>query len=761
MRRLQNPSAALPLALTLTLTMAFLGGCASPDERAWGSFSAVMDRIFGTGGWSAESHAYLEGVLTVNGIRAAIPASLPAFLARRARAAEEAWAAEETSMAAAAAAQDAAIKAREAREAAGLGQADTSPEAEPPGGADPDGAPSEAPPAGDAPDDDGAPQSGEAPPSDGDAEGNPGVQESSGADAVPADPEAVAATAETPEAPEAGGGPWPAAQASAGSGGSLSETGAPPGEGAAGDDTPSAGEAARSPSWGSPGLTIQTVRITGLGPPERIGRLAANRGAPGVAFTALELEGLELHTAVPADSGAASLALPSLSLGVLRCSPAEAAPRPLCELSALSAPRGWSLALDFPAGDPRAGLRLSAESLAAEGPSAGGAAGPAGWIRAAKVSLAGLQASLSAAGGDAALTLDAASVSLSNLEGLLSAQGTTVTTLRAGLSGRDGTVWRAEASSFAASGLNLHDALAAPGALPAAALLHELSRPYGGSLPFGLWPRWDSLLTQHYSAGSWRLEGFRAEGPEGERLAAEGVSVTGPLFRGRVSDSSVEVTGLSLEFPAEPWHSSAARAAADFLGTNSVEGSLRAWKAYDSEAGTLRWRLDTLDLRDVGRLAVDVTLTGVRDPFVAELSRARLSDPDALIGAVVSQNAGLGALSLTLSGRPVVEKAVRMTADALGLPPASARAEMTSRVSTALLFGLPRLADFDFDTAMDVSEAVIAYIERPGSLTVAVEPRSALDAASLAALGTDTAAIVEFLNISVSANGGEPARLLP
>ncbi|MDR2200390.1 MAG: hypothetical protein LBR53_13265 [Deltaproteobacteria bacterium] len=64
-------SAPILLPLMIILAAAFLGcGEKETENDAWLSFQLIMNGLFGEKGWSAESHSYANGALTVTGVKA-------------------------------------------------------------------------------------------------------------------------------------------------------------------------------------------------------------------------------------------------------------------------------------------------------------------------------------------------------------------------------------------------------------------------------------------------------------------------------------------------------------------------------------------------------------------------------------------------------------------------------------------------------------------------------------------------------------------
>jgi hypothetical protein len=541
----------------------------------------------------------------------------------------------------------------------------------------------------------------------------------------------------------------------------------------AGGDTPAPGDTASgeaaarpardpdAPAADRPGLTIKSVKVTGLAPGERLAAAAGNSGAPLDVFKSLAIEDLKLHTGESPERGAAELRIPGASLGRLSCRPSIGKVYPDCSLDSLDAGDGFAYAFVYPEGDPRWLLRMAGASLSAEGLAAGGAAGlTLSSFKVARARAERLEAQLASDGAVLGLGAVMRGLAAEGLEGLYSARLTEISGMEIYLDGTEDTLFQAAADRFRAEGLDLRDSMADAAARPGAGFLNEFLSEDGGGLMEALWPAWDCLFSQRYSAESWSLEGLKATGADGDRLEAKAVTATGPFVRGRLSErTSLEMEQAELEFPADPWHPEAQVNAARFLGSNVLQGDLRVTKSWDAEKGTLRWRLDPLDVRDLGRLTLDITLSGMSELAVERMADVRLRNIDRLLAAAAAQGLGVGGLELTLEGTPVIDRTVLTLAEAMDAPPYFARTEISTRVSLTLLNYLSNFASVE--SVISVTDAITDYIDKPREFTLTLAPASPLDAVALAAGGEDPVTLIRLLNLSVSSNGGQPQPLVP
>jgi hypothetical protein len=865
----------LPL-MAATAILAALGGCATPEEKAWDSFGSLMDRTFGQGRWTAESHSFSGGTLTVNGIKASVPPSLESYLASRAAASakvpatanapatagagearsespagsggmsadtgatlpsmgnetptagerapvpgDEALGAGEGTPALGDAAQppnDVAPTAANGAPTEGdgssapgpgdetmsaghfgsdvsdglvsgadgaVGAASEAGDPSAPSAGDPDTGDSEtAMPATDGPD---AAADGTNAPSDDGSIGAEVEAGSSAADGQAGDADAAEASASAADG-QAGDADAAEACASAADGqagdADASEAGAAAADGQAGDaDAAEAGASAADgqgadaeaspplearpagppgdpnvPADDRPGLTLRSVKVTGLATAERLAAASGNSGKPLDVFASLEIEDLRLHTGSSPD-GSLDLLLPSASLGRLSCGPGPV--RPACALDFLISGEGsgFEFVLSFPESDLRSLLAVKAAAFSAEGLSADGAGHPLLSLKAAQARAWGLEIVMPSR--DLSLTLGASAGEFcaEGLEGLYSAESTAIARIGAYLNDDERTLWQASADAFSADGLDLREALSGDSARPGASLMEAGPPRSAYRLAEALWPAWDSLVRQGYSAASWALEGFDTRVADGPKLTAGSIAASGPFVRGKLSSSAIQVSGAELTVPVDGSGRDFLRKATDFLGGNTLRGDLAAKQTWNPEEGALRWRLEPLDIRELGRFNLDLSLTGMSEAAADAMAGVPLRDAGRLFSVLPAQGLGIGGLELSLSGRSVVDRTVLAVADSLEKPPSAALAEMTSRVSMTLLYFLSNYASLD--SVMGVSEAIIGYIESPQVLTLALAPDRPLDAAALNEAFKDPGAVVELLKVSVSSNGGLPQPLEP
>jgi hypothetical protein len=763
-----------------------------------------MDAAFGQGSWSAVSHDFTGGTLTVTGIRAQVPPAAAVYLKTKADASARTQDAFEAKTARERADAERAQKANaalaERRDAGPPPSGDGPPAPMPTGLAAQEGAQAPAglaaqegaqAPAGLAMREGAqapaglAMQEGAQPPSAG---GSDSGEEAAGvpapeADGTPDSPAAAPApdsrtpgdsgsapsgdaegqaSGTVPGAPDASGDAADAAGAPARPASPPPEEDGAQAPGPVGGDLPAMADA---PSAESPGITVKSLKISGPAPADVLAGLLRNSGGPLDVFASMEIEDLRLHTGQSAELGSAEILVPSAVLTSLSCRPGGTPeggnPAPACTLSGIATggDGGFSFAFRYPETDYRLDFRMEASSCALEGVSLGGEAGlsPAG-VRAEKLRAADLELALAARRGFLTLDVSAGHFVSAGLEGAYSARSTDLAGIRAILSGNGADpIWSASADSFSAAGLDLREALSGSGARPGAYFLNEFLSEDGGGLIEALWPGWDCLFSQRYSAGSWRLAGFRGSGTDGERLEFRTAEAAGPLVRGKLSDTSLEITGMELEFPSDAWQPDSRVRIARFLGTNILRGDVRVLKTFDRESSTVRWRLDPLDVRDAGRLSADVSFTGMDDPALAELSEIRLRNIDRAIDAVASRGLGIGAASVSLSARPLMDRLVIAVADAGENPPSSAASEITSAVSMRLLAVLPHFASVESVVAL--TDSLAEYVGRPRALTVALNPPAPLNAASLAGGLDDPASLAGLLNVTVTVNDRLPVTL--
>jgi hypothetical protein len=528
--------------------------------------------------------------------------------------------------------------------------------------------------------------------------------------------------------------------------------------------TPAAPENPNAPTAEKPGITIKTVKVTGLAPPELLLRLSRNSGSPLEVFSSLEIEELLVHSGKSAELGSVELLVPGATLTGLSCRPGGApeggTASPACTLAKIASGQGYGFGLVFtyPEPDYRLSLRMDVASYAVDALSVGGGDGTGtSGIKAADAIFNALEMSLSAAEGVLTVGVSVDTMHAQGLEGLYFAQATAIEGAGVFVDIGDDMLWQATADSFSAMGLDMREELSSEGARPGAHFVGQFYGEYGGGLLEALWPNWDSVLSQRYSAGSWRVDGFKASGGDGQRLEIRTAYASGPLTRGKLANSYLELSGVELEFPSDVWHDEYLVKTAEFLGTNVLKGDLRVWKAFDPENNTVRWAVNSLDVRDLGRAALDISVAGVKDATVEAFSGIRLRNIDRLLASVAAQDLGLGAIEISLSAQPVMDRLVIRTAEEKETIPSAALSEMASSVSMALLYVLTEHASVE--STMAVTDAVVDFMKKPQIITVKTDPSSPLNAAAIAAWQQDPGSLVELLNLSVSSNEKLPVAL--
>ncbi|MDR1035476.1 MAG: hypothetical protein LBT40_02535 [Deltaproteobacteria bacterium] len=837
-RKKAFPALLIPLFLATVLTMAAAGGCAGPEDKAWDSFSKIMDSAFGQGKWTAESHDFADGTLTVKGVRTPVPPRVAAYLkakadaSARTQAAFEAKSAQELADAEAARKINAERAERRAAEEAGEAvpddpQTPAAGDAPASGDTDASGSPAQS--------GDGAPDA-QAPAGSGDTVSAPSAPSAGDADAAPApegggvtsgntDADAAAAgtaaigeessdtaadagsagssgasTASDAAAAGSAGADTASDGDSAGSSDTASDgdsaassdteagaadgavTGAPApdaasGEaGAAAEARPASGEAApataadddpNAPTAENPGISVKSVKISGLAAAEALPALLQNSGDPLEVFASMEIEGLHVHTGASSELGSAEILVPMTVLTGLSCRPGGAkeggTPAPACTLARISSGEGYGFGFIFlyPEADFRLSLRMDASSYAADNVSLGGDAGLAlSGIKAARFQAANFDLALGARQGLLTAGVSIGLIASEGLDGAYSAQHTRLTEIEVFVLGNEpDPMWLGTAESLTAVALDVREALSGDGARPGAYFLNEFLGAEGGGLVEALWPGWDCVLSQRYSAGSWRLDGFRGSGPDGDRLEFRSVEATGPMLRGKLASTTLEMRGMVLEFPSDVWFPEYQQKTAEFLGTNIIRGDVTVWKTYDPQNSVVHWRLDSLDLRDLGRLYLKVDFTGVKDSTLAALSEIRLRNIDRIIAAIAAHDLGIGNTEIALSAQPAMDRLVIRTAEEKETLPSAALSEMTSNVSMTLLYFLSNYASVE--SVMAVTDSLVDFMKKPQALTVTLEPSSPLNAVAFGNGMKDLSTLVELLNINVTANERLPVALEP
>jgi hypothetical protein len=171
----------------------------------------------------------------------------------------------------------------------------------------------------------------------------------------------------------------------------------------------------------------------------------------------------------------------------------------------------------------------------------------------------------------------------------------------------------------------------------------------------------------------------------------------------------------------------------------AVEGS--SVTSYSDEA--IGFEMDMrIDGRDVGSLIIELAADGIPLALFAEIDAE--TDPDALLG--FAEGVSLQRARIRFEDDSLTTRILSLMAEAEGTDVASFVAEGTEGLDAVLAESL------DPDLARQVAAALIAYLNDPRSITVAVAPTQPIQFAQVMAGLENPAALIELLQLSITAN---------
>lgn len=173
--------------------------------------------------------------------------------------------------------------------------------------------------------------------------------------------------------------------------------------------------------------------------------------------------------------------------------------------------------------------------------------------------------------------------------------------------------------------------------------------------------------------------------------------------------------------------------------TLAVEGS--SVTSYSDEA--IGFEMDMrIDGRDVGSLIVELAADGIPLALFAEIDAE--TDPDALLG--FTEGVSLQRARIRFEDDSLTSRLLSLMAEEEGTDVESFVAKGTEGLE-------PMLAEaLDPELARQVSAALTAYLNDPRSITVALAPAQPINLAQVMAGLEDPAALIELLQLRVTAN---------
>lgn len=225
-------------------------------------------------------------------------------------------------------------------------------------------------------------------------------------------------------------------------------------------------------------------------------------------------------------------------------------------------------------------------------------------------------------------------------------------------------------------------------------------------------------------------------------------------------DSTVGVTlnGIGLRADIKQIDDLKPRQMLNDLGYETLTGDLVLDANWDVESGTVKLNEYGLTLNDVGKLAVQLEISGYTMEFIQAMEQAQTAaaaNPDAEAAQQAMGFAMLGMLqqltfnsaSIRFDDASVTEKALAYAGKQQGISGEQMRQAVKGMMPLMLgQLGIPALQQ-------QISAAANIYLDNPGNLTVSAKPASPVAVPVIMGAGMgDPRSLVDLLNVQVTAN---------
>ncbi|MCY0146455.1 hypothetical protein OEG84_01645 [Hoeflea sp. G2-23] len=194
------------------------------------------------------------------------------------------------------------------------------------------------------------------------------------------------------------------------------------------------------------------------------------------------------------------------------------------------------------------------------------------------------------------------------------------------------------------------------------------------------------------------------------------------------------------------------------LGYETLTGDLALDVNWDVESGTVKLNEYGLTLNDVGKLAVQLEISGYTMEFIQAMQQAQAAaaanpDPEAAQQAMgfamlgMLQQLTFKSASIRFDDASVTEKALAYAGKQQGISGEQMRQAVKGMMPLMLgQLGIPSLQQ-------QISAAANIYLDNPGNLTVSAKPAAPVAVPAIMGAGMgDPRALVDLLNVQVTAN---------
>lgn len=229
----------------------------------------------------------------------------------------------------------------------------------------------------------------------------------------------------------------------------------------------------------------------------------------------------------------------------------------------------------------------------------------------------------------------------------------------------------------------------------------------------------------------------------------------------RAEDGSkvdMKMTGTDLRIDLSKMDNPKAKDALEQLGYNILTGDLKLDGTWDAEAGLINLQDYSLNLDEVGRLAMTMQISGYTLEFIKAMQQAQAasaSNPDpqaaqqamgfAMLGML--QQLSFNSASIRFEDASVTERALAFAGKKQGVSGDQMRMALKGMLPLMLgRLGIP-------DLQKQISAAASIYLDNPENITISATPANpvAVPVIMGASMG-DPRTLVDLLNVQINAN---------
>ncbi|MDR1038108.1 MAG: hypothetical protein LBT40_16550 [Deltaproteobacteria bacterium] len=292
----------------------------------------------------------------------------------------------------------------------------------------------------------------------------------------------------------------------------------------------------------------------------------------------------------------------------------------------------------------------------------------------------------------------------------------------------------------------------------------RLATPYYTPSVSRIWqdiPRVSDLVSFPFGIERGSIRGLSASVEPGPSIRINEGVMEGPFTAQTLASGKLELRNIVYTPPEDPSGLSdgllkTATLLLPKLGQDVLDMTIRLTYASDPSAGLFRATLNEFSAKGAGELSGSVAIEGIRSELMEPLSRVSLSDLRSVSFGPPLENVALQRVQLNYSDRGLLPAYYSLLGEENSMEPTEVRDNITANIQALIR---ERLGSQMVDPEPLLTE-IASFLTAPRTFTGSVAPDPPLSHTVRAALpADDPAAFRNALNITVSANGNEPAPL--